>query len=287
MNVASAAPRRHLLGRVTQPVVTDGSRYALMQVTAGSMAVLGGRPAKHHAVTLPPGFACTPASGHRGRFLVNCMDTATDRTYPHVLSAGHAELEQIPGAGQSWDPRADFFSVVGTQWLQGVNVADHPISEYLDWHTGKRRLGELQEDPQTPRDLDTRNLRALGPPTNDTVFAADGHYWITQGPSVRMALELHRTGARIHRVDRCDSACTAVSIGGGWVTWATAYEGHAYALRGGRRLTWEFGTPNVRVQHTSSAIFFSVPVYAGANLTGYRAYEASLPHHPPKPKTRR
>jgi hypothetical protein len=278
VNAASAAPpKRHLLGRTIQPVVTDGSRYALVQVAAGSVEILGTRTAKRRAVALPPGLACTPASGHRGRFLVNCMDTTTDRTYPYVLLAAGARLEQVPGAGQSWDPRDDFFSQVGTQWLMGVNVADHPVDEYLNWHTGQRRFGELQEFPEAPRDLDTQDLRALGPPTDDTVFASDGRYSVTQGPSISMPLELHRTGARVRRIDRCNSSCVSVSIGGGWITWTSVDQGHAYSLRDRRRFTWEFGAANLDMQHTAAAVFFSVPVYSGAKLIGYRAYEASLP----------
>jgi len=180
--VAGAAPKRHLLARTEQRAVSDGTRYVLLQDGPLSMTLIDSRNGRRRAVVLPDSPLCSSGSRHRGLFLINCAIDGTDNKRPYLLHARTDTLDPVIGEGRSWDPAVDHFSIVGTQWLQGVNDESGRVAyEYLNWHTGERRFGGLPDFPQQHRELNSPDLHRVGSPNDDATFEIADPYTLTIG----------------------------------------------------------------------------------------------------------
>jgi hypothetical protein len=278
----SVHPR--IVGDSSWPLRADGERYAVYGPHSGVLKLLDAR--SHRSQTLPIGANCRVDAGAPAVFLVNCSKDDGSET-PFVLQARTGTVGPVPGEGAAYLPGSDSFSSLGTQWLRGgSDSSGHTVLEYLNWHTGRMvSFGETVDDDAVPRDLNSTNLRPVGPTGSYQFFLKMDRFTVVRTQAANARLILRHTGRRSVVLDRCRNWCGSVSIGSGVVSWASGRIAHAYFLRSAKRLSWTFAKPiaqpvpglDAGVQHTAKDIFFSVPI-GGSPPSGYRLSKVPITH---------
>jgi hypothetical protein len=276
---ALARPRPHFLGRSAQPLQADGQRYAAFSVSASVLRLLDLERGSARSLSVPSG--CRVDDGARGLFLVNCPNAA-GFTVPKVLSARSGQLHVVPGENQTWFPNADDFGRIGSQWLQGGTAGNgHPITEYLNWHSGKVKFGEGSGDPTVPRDLNSVSLAPLAS-NHFQLFLRNKSTVVSERRAANLAspLLLKRSHRPVVTLDRCPHVCTSVTLGRIFVSWATGQVARVYMLGTGQRMSWHFqrtisnafAGPAEGVMQAGHTLFFNVPLMQSPQ-TRFRIYK--------------
>jgi hypothetical protein len=280
---AAPSPSAKPFGESVLPLRTDTARYVAYQPSATQTRVVDtqGNPRR----LLTTGTGCRLEDGAAAYFLLNC--TQQGGLVPYVLRARQGSTTPAAGLGQTYLPMVDQFSGIGSQWLVGENSeTGHAVVEYLNWHTGLvKTFGEADADPVVPRDLNSANLRALGPAQSVELFLRLPRFTVSLRRSTGHAPLLLKRGRKTIGLDRCSTVCNSVSASPQLVTWATRFAAHAYVVSTGKRFNWTFNKrialnlPDLTtgIQQTGRWLFFNVPRRDGTAAAGFRVLRAKNP----------
>jgi hypothetical protein len=257
-------PRPRSLGHAVSAIRTDGARFAVYMPRAGELTVRD--DLRRTRRTIPFEDGCDPLDVARGgHLLVGCGGASGSSSY-HVQSLRTGAVEGISAGGQY-----EGYGEIGTRWLAGIYTASaHQVIVYVNWHTGASESASEVEE-YVPRDLDSPDLRPLGPKlATGTAFAFDRPFAATdalRGPHRVPLLTLfenpsvHGFGRRVAKLDTCPAFCGSISNGGGIVTWVNRATVHGYAIGSRRRFAWRFAdagpaAPPI-VAHTRTTVYES------------------------------
>jgi hypothetical protein len=246
-----------------RPVLSDGSRYFVINAALGTIRVYDTRTAQAHDVDVPD--ECKAVAATLGRALVACRNFDREDPTPYVLRLSDRHLYVPPGA----DRAGAVWSGIGRHWLVGRagDSVGKPTALWLNWRTGKQRLDDYQSP--TIRDLDDPKLRVV----------PDGFLARTGSLSIRIAgddsLMLGRPGPDA-RLSRCTEAfgewgCGPVNLSAGIVSWLEGTAVRTYDARRRLRLGWyldgyEPGLPHNVVHTRDHLLVFAVRPPNSADL---------------------
>jgi hypothetical protein len=189
--------------------------------------------------------------GNAGLFLVKCAGAGD----------GYLVLNTRAGGVTPVGGECEEFGLIGRNWLEGASVCSHGAFIYRNWHTGQTS-GEsaVSGEPRTPFDLDTPDLRALGPQRADFVVGAPRVLSTVRTGSrrKRYAIEL-REPHHHKRLFRCLGRCYPESLEGGLAIWDDLPAGiRGYVLATHKRITLDL-TDSAIVGSTRQRVYYTTP----------------------------
>jgi hypothetical protein len=268
----AAAAERKFLGTSPEQVRTDGTRFAVFKSSDTKLTVIDDARKRRFRMSVEPN--CLPSDAAPGGFvLLGCSGGDAAHYIIDLRKRTSIRLQEMKPDPFRWY-NADYegFSDIGRTWLKGSSAQGPVIPLYLNWHTGERRGAPEADPPYTPLDLDSSDLRPLGPPQSQGfAFAVDPPFSIAQtdqdtSPDVATPGELvlyrdgtaKKLGTRVVRLSRCRLGCGSVTLGAGVVTWSEGRVGHTYVIRTRQRLSRTF-TQHVGngLEHTRSTLYWT------------------------------
>jgi hypothetical protein len=291
---------RLVKGKVPEPVLTDGRRWAAYPVTGRRTRVVDDGSGTVYTVDTPSG--CSLAAVGHGVLMWQCYEprgaypVLFDMRDRHLLPVAGIEamfddidrqVREGSGPEQPAPPHDIWLQQVGQHWVGGLLYIDYGYHAEtyrafaLNWRTGELRYDRPAKARAVP-DFESPELgRPMCSPLrrvrDDTVeqrifreYAYERPYGVRGGLT---SLLLERCGRPTRVLARCgfQTGCTdTFQLGAGMVTWATHRRAFLYDLRRGLRLTFsqpgfrERGPEDtgnaLRPQHTRRTVFVSVPI---------------------------
>jgi hypothetical protein len=228
-----------------QPILSDGSRYVLIQAAPDLIRVYD--VDKRSSYDLPVGKDCRLTSATPGVALLVCPSLGVyEGSWPWIIRLRTRVVE--PAAGSDPQTSGERWNDIGRHWIGGsTTAAAHSVQIYLNWRTGERT--SYPEPYELNGDLDLDDPGASGYP--DRVFDRDGpltleerfdegHLWLGRpGPD-----------ARLSPTDRLAWG-NSTQLSAGLVTWREPNGFvRAYDTRQRLRLGWATGRTSAYVMHT-------------------------------------
>ena len=266
------------------PLLTDGQRFASLQIDDSHVRILDTATGRSVEVTVPAG--CPMSAMGFGQVVLACG--------PALIDAASASVHPVPGAVTGGGTGgSDEFDAIGAQWVQGTGAAADgtPGNAFVNWHTGERRVitghrNVFDLSGPGPPNLDDPSLSDSRRCSLQWIYASAGALQVISGLHGQLLLQRcgqsSRTGVTL---DRCSpTACDSVSLTPGWATWSRGASAYAYSPRTRRRLSWTFAGfrapeygDGVSVAQTGGHLLFAVPQAAPPGGADVRFYAAPLP----------
>jgi hypothetical protein len=279
--LAAAAPAGAALrplGTFASPMTTDGERYAVAQLQDGATRIIDTRRRTSSRFQPPAGFTIVGVGG--GQLAWQCTGCMPDpSSFEAYLEA--RVLTIATGTLAAPDPlvvlkgEPESFLAVGKHWLYALRYSYH--SETPSWYGWRTSQGHGERDDRHAMDLDRAGLgpelcaplrreRYEGPDyateyhQNYVDYAYEPPYglWRSNDGELRLDRCGRKRSLTIGRVRVRRERQTGEQLGEGIVSWFDRGAARLYAVRTGRRHSWDVPSSATKVQHTRSRVYVSV-----------------------------
>jgi hypothetical protein len=211
-------------------ILSDGSRYFLINARLGVVRIYDTRTAAVHDFEVPD--ECSAVAATKGIALVTCRNSGTPDGTPYLLRLSDRRFYVAPGA-----EKAGYvvWYAIGRHWLEGRagDGVGKPTTFWLNWRTGKQKLDDYYSP--TYRDRDDPKLR-LWP---NGLIAREGNLSVWHGKGKSTILRRPGPDARLTTCSEAwgEWGCGA-NLSSGLVSWIEGTAIRTYDARSKQRLGW-------------------------------------------------